>query len=189
MKYLTILLACAVLALGVGCTSEPQNVRGVATDAPHPGATVGEFVSDVTFVDTHGTRKSLKSFRDDAYIVAFVNQDCKKAYPDDPLVKLARRMKGRVRVVEVSIAEDDCSKFNECVERRGPETLKNLVLICDGSEAMREAFKTSGPTVYLLDDQFQVKSVGTLENLDTMGAKATQLAQVAERRRRDLLRH
>ncbi len=189
MKCSTILLTSALVVLGFGCTSEPEKVRGVATDGPRPGATVGEFVDDVTFVDTHGTRKSLKSFRDDAYIVAFVNQDCKKAYPDDPLVKLARRMKGRVRVVEVSIAEDDCSKFNECVEHRGPDTLKNLVLICDGSEAMREAFKTSGPTVYLLDDQFQVKSVGTLETLDTLGAKATQLAQAADRRRRDLLRH
>ena len=136
---------------------------------------------DITFRNQDGRLRSLSSFYADATIVAFIEQPCTK--PEAPLALGARKLRGRVAVVEIATPPGGCKEHHECVMRRGDKS-RNLISLCDGTGLVRQCFGVSTQSaVFVLDLFGTIVARGTMADLDRLTQKAEAMAQEAEAQR------
>lgn len=175
----------ALLLIIGGCVTTPKvPVAGTVVVQP---TTFGEgsYAPDIMFTDLKGRLRHLSSYYNNSNIIAFVGGNCYEK-SDPRLTEIASNLRSDVTVVEICSTGMKLGEVEQCRMVRGIKEM-NLITICDGGGAARNAYHVTTPTaVFVLDRRGFIKVMGTIKELKKLCRKAESIAAETEKLRENL---
>jgi len=175
-KTIVVLVAAATFVAGCAPTS------GLITAATAPA--VGTKVQDFEYTSITGRQATFSQVRYPVAILAFTSPPGNACCWLDPkVVSLANQMWNLpVTVAEISLPTEKCSHGPGCSE--GCRLHAGLMSLCDTSKVVWNAYgRPRLGTVILIDQDNNVVQTATLDDLNSLLAKAQQLGKVAAQSR------
>jgi hypothetical protein len=171
MRNRNVLLVLAIL-LVAGCSPRwEKNVVGEVT-----GGAAGKRPNAMLRV-ADGTEYRLSAFYGEATLIAFTEQAC--AAPDSELVKVSKRLRGRITTVEVAEPAGGREAHAKCTAERG-EPGQHLVSLYDEQAIVRKRLGAPPNSALVMDRWGDVIARGSLDDLDSLADEAQALIDRAD---------
>ena len=176
-NVIIVLITAVMLVTLLGCGNNiKQPTVGVVTTEIH---IVGKTAPDFNFTSAEGKVTSFKEVNQPISIIAFTTSSgdvCCQLNPQ--LVELAKRFRGQpVSVSQVSLPTKKCPYGPGCTGQCNTKDI-NLIVLCDKDMVAWNLYGQPDPdTVILIDHKSQIVAVESLDNLDAVAKKATQMAR------------
>lgn len=186
MKAQLILLSIFIATtFFVGC--EPTEPKAKSTPLSYGSFNVGDSVHDISLVEMNGKHSTFNNIRQPVAVVVFSEPpgtECCWLNPD--LVRLADRFKNySISVAQISLPTSHCSHGPGCTATCIVNNA-HLIAICDKDKIAWNTYRQPpANAIFLIDGKSKIISISSLDNLNSVADKATDVATQYEAKPKD----